>query len=254
MGHRRWGKTGSKARKTGNEPSTAVRYIILKFWGNGKLRLLPVRGKMKHAILLSLVLALGFVAPSAKPQALSAKPQANNPIPRFTGQSLIRPENYREWIFLSSGLGMNYTPSANGRELFTNVFVPQWSYRQFLATGKWPDKSIFVVEERQSETNGSINKTGHFQSEFVRMGVEVKDESRFPEKWAYFNFDAETKTAAANPKAACWQCHEDHAAVEHTFAQFYPALKGSGEKIRHLSRRRGKPRTLAHFLPNAQRP
>ena len=231
MGHRRWGKTGSKARKTGNEPSTAVRYIILKFWGNGKLRLLPVRGKMKHAILLSLVLALGFVAPSAKPQALSAKPQANDPIPRYTGQSLIRPENYREWIFLSSGLGMNYTPSANGRELFTNVFVPQWSYRQFLATGKWPDKSIFVVEERQSETNGSINKTGHFQSEFVRMGVEVKDESRFPEKWAYFNFDAETKTAAANPKAACWQCHADHAAVEHTFAQFYPALKEVAKKF-----------------------
>jgi hypothetical protein len=115
--------------------------------------------------------------------------------------------------------------------LFTNVFVPQWSYRQFLATGKWPDKSIFVVEERQSETNGSINKTGHFQSEFVRMGVEVKDESRFPEKWAYFNFDADTKTAAANPKAACWQCHEDHAAVEHTFAQFYPTLKEVAKKF-----------------------
>jgi Cytochrome P460 len=184
-----------------------------------------MRGKMvKHAISLSLVLSLCFVA-------LGAKPQANDPIPRYTGQSLIRPENYREWIFLSSGLGMNYTPSANGRELFTNVFVPQWSYRQFLSTGKWPDKSIFVVEERQSETNGSINKTGHFQTQFAGIGVEVKDENRFPEKWAYFNFGADTKTAAANPKVACWQCHEDHAAVEHTFAQFYPTLKEVAKKF-----------------------
>jgi len=210
----------------------AVRYIILKFWGSAKLRPLPARGEMvKHAILLSLVLALCFIAPSAKPQALSAKPQANDPIPRYTGQSLIRPENYREWIFLSSGLGMNYNASATNGEMFTNVFVPQWSYRQFLATGKWPDQSIFVVEERQSETNGSINKTGHFQTEFVAFGVEVKDETRFPDKWAYFNFGADTKTAAANPKAACWQCHEDHAAVEHTFVQFYPTLKEAAKKF-----------------------
>jgi hypothetical protein len=216
----------------GNEPGTSVRYIIVKFWGNAKLRPLPLRGKMaKHAIFLSLVLALCFVAPSAKPQALSAKPQANDPIPRYNGESLIRPENYREWIFLSSGLGMNYNASATKGEMFTNVFVPQWSYRQFQATGKWPDKSIFVVEERQSETNGSINKTGHFQTEFAGIGVEVKDESRFSEKWAYFKFGADTKAAAANPKAACWQCHEDHAAVEHTFVQFYPTLKEAAKKF-----------------------
>jgi len=126
---------------------------------------------------------------------------------------------------------MNYNASATKGEMFTNVFVPQWSYRQFLATGKWPDQSIFVVEERQSETNGSINKTGHFQTEFVAFGVEVKDETRFPDKWAYFNFGADTKTAAANPKAACWQCHEDHAAVEHTFVQFYPTLKEAAKKF-----------------------
>lgn len=126
---------------------------------------------------------------------------------------------------------MNYNASTTGREMFTNVFVPQSSYRQFLATGKWPDKSIFVVEERQSETNGSINKAGHFQTQFVGIGVEVKDENRFPEKWAYFNFGADTKTAAANPKAACWQCHEDHAAVEHTFVQFYPTLKDVAKKF-----------------------
>jgi cytochrome c553 len=179
---------------------------------------------MKHATVWSLMLTLCFVALCAQAQ------DSRSSVPRYEGQNLIRPENYREWIFLSSGLGMNYNPSAGGGEMFTNVFVPEWSYRQFLASGKWPDKSIFVVEERGSQTNGSINKTGHFQTDLAGMGVEVKDESRFPEKWAYFSFSADAKTAAAKPQAACWQCHNDHAAVEHTFVQFYPTLKEVAKK------------------------
>jgi hypothetical protein len=174
---------------------------------------------MKYARLRSLILTVCFVALGAQAQ------DRDSPKPQYDGQNLVRPENYREWIFLSSGLGMNYNPAGGGAEMFTNVFVPQWSYHQFLATGKWPDKSIFVVEERESQNKGSINKGGHFQTDFAGMGVEVKDESRFPEKWAYFNFSGETKTAAARPQAACWQCHNDNAAVEHTFVQFYPTLK-----------------------------
>jgi len=151
--------------------------------------------------------------------------------PQYSGKNLIRPENYREWIFLSSGLGMSYNASAGGSEQFTNVFVPEWTYRQFLASGKWPDKTMFVVEERGSQSRASINKAGHFQADFAGMGVEVKDESRFPEKWAYFNFGADTKIAEANSKAACWQCHDDNAAVEHTFVQFYPTLKPVAQKF-----------------------
>ena len=180
---------------------------------------------MKHVILWSLTLGLCFVA-------LHATPQNSNPaMPQYAGKSLVRPENYREWIFLSSGLGMNYNAAVGGPEMFTNVFVPQWSYRQFLSSGKWPNKTMFVVEDRESQSKGSINKTGHFQTDFAGIGVEVKDETRFPEKWAYFNFGADTKTAEANPKAKCWQCHEDHAAVEHTFVQFYPTLEDVAKKF-----------------------
>ena len=145
--------------------------------------------------------------------------------PEYTQKNeLLRPDNYRDWIYLSSGLGMNYDAVARDHVMFTNVFVPQWAYREFMATGKWPDKTIFVVEERMSATKGSINKAGHYQTDLMGLGVEVRDEKRFPEKWAYFNFDADTRSAAANPKAACWQCHNDHAAVENTFTQFYPTL------------------------------
>ena len=163
---------------------------------------------------------------------LGATQDPSSGLPQYASdKKLLRPENYRNWIFLSSGLGMNYSPAAGGHDMFTNVFVPRWAYQEFLKSGKWPDKTLFVVEERGAQSKGSINKHGNFQTDFMGMGVEVKDESRFPEKWAYFNFDEATKSSSPNPKQACWQCHEDHAAVEHSFVQFYPTLKPVAKKF-----------------------
>ena len=38
--------------------------------------------------------------------------------------------------------------------------------------------------------------------------------------------------AERGPEArVCWQSHEDHAAVDHTFVQFYPSLKPIAQKF-----------------------
>jgi len=177
----------------------------------------------KTLVLIATIVMCYTVADSAA--------QNNEPVPQFTSDhQLLRPANYREWIFLSAGLGMNYNASAGGHQMFTNVFVPQWAYAEFLKSGKWPDKTMFIVEERGSQTKGSINKVGNFQTDFMGMGVEVKD-SRLPDTWAYYNFDEDTKSASANPKGGCFQCHENHAAVEHSFVQFYPTLKPIAKKF-----------------------
>jgi hypothetical protein len=157
-------------------------------------------------------------------------PEETSGMPQYTKDNkLLRPPDYREWVFLSSGLGMSYSAEPADHPMFTNVFVPQWAHREFLKTGKWPEKTMFVVEERGSESKGSINKGGHYQTDLMGIGVEVKD-SPFPDKWVYFTF-GDDKPAAANHKEACWQCHEDHAAVEHSFVQFYPTLKPVAEKF-----------------------
>ena len=174
---------------------------------------------MKRVFLSCITIALALGLISATPDAPSSTPQYTK------DNQLLRPDSYREWIFLSSGLGMSYSPSAGGMVMFTNVFVPQWAYHEFLNSGIWPDKTMFVVEDRGSETKGSINKVGHFQTDAMGIGVEVKDEAHSPDKWQYFSFGGDTKSAQANPKQGCWQCHEDHAAVEHSFVQFYPTLK-----------------------------
>jgi len=161
----------------------------------------------------------------------AASPDPTPGHPQYTGDNrLLRPADYREWIFLSSGLGMSYGAQAD-HQMFTNVLVPQWAYQEFLKSGKWPDKTMFVVEERGATSKGSINKAGHYQTDLMGIGVEVKDETHFADKWAYFNFDEDAKTASANPKAGCWSCHDQHAAVEHVFVQFYPTLKPVAKKF-----------------------
>ena len=147
--------------------------------------------------------------------------------PRYTSDGqLMRPDNYREWIFLTSGLGMTYgtVQNTNASPRFDNVFVTPQSYRAFLETGKWPDKTMFVLEVRSSATKGSINKGGNFQEDVVAVEVEVKD-SKFPNQWAFFDFKTSERTAAPLPSTArCYSCHSTNGAVDNTFVQFYPTL------------------------------
>jgi hypothetical protein len=152
--------------------------------------------------------------------------------PRYTDSGdLLRPDNYREWIYLSSGLGMTYGPAAQSspKPSFDNVFVSPDAYRSFLRTGQWPDKTVFILEIRRSESQGSINKAGFYQSEIRAVEAAVKDKARFPDEWGYFGFAVSNGIIAPAGKlfdqsAGCNACHGAHGAVEHTFVQFYPTL------------------------------
>ena len=171
---------------------------------------------------MKIVLSLLFAA------AIAATPAQGPNEPRFSsGNELMLPANYREWVWLSSGLGMAYGPTARdaANPPFDNVFVTPEAYRSFLQTGKWPDKTMFVLELRASVNKGSINQQGHFQGSLMDIEVEVKDESRFPGKWAFFAFGNSRKTAQPIPaSASCYACHSQNGAVDNTFVQFYPTL------------------------------
>jgi hypothetical protein len=179
-----------------------------------------------RSIVYGLVAAMQAAAIFVAAKRSQASPPTT---PQFTADGkLTRPVDYRRWVYVSSGFGMSYNPNAggNGAPAFTNVFVNPSSYDYFQANGKWPDKTMFVLEIYGSTPNGSINKYGSFQKGFMGLDVEVKDEARFPNSWAYFGFDGDEKTASATrpAKNECWKCHEQNAAVEHSFVQFYPEL------------------------------
>jgi hypothetical protein len=175
--------------------------------------------------LLFFILVTTAITLASLPRRSRAIPPAGDP--QFTSDGkLVRPPDYRRWIFVSSGFGMSYSQRADGMQMFTNVFVKPTAYDYFLANGKWPDKTIFVLEIYGSTSQGSINKHGNYQNDLMGLDVEVKDEARFPDKWAYFNFDGDEKSAPAIRPGQndCWKCHEQNAAVEHSFVQFYPEL------------------------------
>src|SRR3984893_9021670 len=151
----------------------------------------------------------------------------NSTMPAYTADGrLVFPANYREWIYLTTGMDMDYNPdpSMAGHSMFDNVFVNPEAYKAFVATGTWPDKTILVIEGRRAVGKGSINQKGNFQGDTMAFEAHVKDEARFPGKWAFFAF-GDQKTAKMIPTTAdCYSCHASHAAVDTTFVQFYPTL------------------------------
>lgn len=156
--------------------------------------------KKLRTILLSALLAVSLSSP--------ASPQ----------KTLTPPTDYREWIFLSAGLGMNYSagvsPDSNPR--FDNVFVSRPAYAAFLKTGHWPDKTTFVIEIRPSESKGSINQSGHYQTGPASIEIESKENGQ----WTFY--DGQGKPLPRTER--CYSCHAENAAVDNTFVQFYPTL------------------------------
>ncbi len=153
--------------------------------------------------------------------------------PRFTSQNeLIRPEGHREWIFVGASLGMSYDEEKVRRSTFHNIYLHPRAYREYQKTGRFPERTILAMEVLTPQSQASINRQGQFEDRPVALEVAVKDSSRFPEGWAYFDFSGRGKaafpgnaTATAFPKPACWSCHSQHAQTDNVFTQFYPVLR-----------------------------
>jgi Cytochrome P460 len=182
-------------------------------------------GTMKRTLLIAAA-ATGLLAIAA---GTADHALTSDESPRFNSDGkLLKPEKYREWIFLTSGLGMSYGPLASSSHSsdppFDNVFTPRAAYEGFLRNGVWPDKTMFVLEVRKSASKGSINKAGHYQADVMGVEVEVKDEKRFSNKWGFFDFDSDKPASRLPETEACYACHRDNGAVDNTFVQFYPTL------------------------------
>jgi len=190
-----------------------------------------------------LLLCLAFLFPaqydSKTTPSQGDEHTSSTQTPTYTEDGrLLFPANYREWVYLTSGIDMSYSPNAMGMDhsMFDNVFVNPDAYKAFLQTGTWPDKTMLVLEVRVARSNASINKSGHYQtSDTMGREVHVKDESRFPGKWAFFGFETDGPSKQVPKEASCYSCHEQHAAVDTTFVQFYPTLIELAKKKGTLS-------------------
>jgi hypothetical protein len=187
--------------------------------------------------ILSGFLGLAILGGGAGVADPERTPASGTPVYDGEGR-LVPPGDYREWVFLSSGMDMSYSerPAMADAHMFDNVFAPRAAYDGFSRTGVWPDKTVLIAEHRGAVSKGSINKFGQFQTGEV-MGVEahVKDQARFKGGWGFFSFEGGRPARQIPYAAACYACHQAHAAADTTFVQFYPTLLPIARKLGTLN-------------------
>jgi hypothetical protein len=154
---------------------------------------------------------------------------ATAPTPAYDAKgALLRPQGYRKWVFVGASLGLSYSggAAADGPGEFHHVYLRPESYDAFRRTGRFPEKTVLVLELHQAAEKVAPSRHGRFEGKRVALEVAVKDRERFPDGWAYFSFgDGSRPTAPAFARTDCFDCHRQHALSDNVFVQFYPVLR-----------------------------
>src|SRR5437899_12251410 len=87
---------------------------------------------------------------------------------QFEGKdTLLRPDGYREWVFVGSSLGLRYEEGKKQPErlAFKNVYIDPAAYRAYARTGAFPQGTVFVLETAAAEEKKEPSLRGSFQKE-----------------------------------------------------------------------------------------
>jgi Cytochrome P460 len=143
---------------------------------------------------------------------------------------LKEPIGFRKWVYV----GASVTPNdLNGGQAlfpeFHSIYMDPESFAEYQKTGEYREGTVFVKELISVGAKEASSGKGYFMGDFLAVEVAIKDSSRFknePGSWAYFSFDgkAHQNESALHPTAACNKCHEEDAAEDFVFSQFYPVL------------------------------
>jgi hypothetical protein len=222
----------------------SVRILEYRFQQYGA-RKLGIRREIGLTKRLLISAPLCVCAVTALMVATGRGQQARTEDPHYAKNGdMVLPKDYREWIFLTSGLGMTYGPAGNAdaaaNPRFDNVFVNPAAYRSFLETGTWPDKTTLVLEVRGSDSKVSINNGGRVQTGISSVEVHVKDAARFARGWGFFAYTSSGELKPISAIETCYSCHERSGAVDTTFVQFYPTLQDAARRNGTLKSSGGK--------------
>jgi hypothetical protein len=100
---------------------------------------------------------------------------------------VVRPQDYREWVYLTSGLGMSYAPEAQAAAaaaaaagqsrppVFDKRLRQPPVVSRFVQSGRWPEGTMFILELRRGERHVSIDTGGQTQGSMLGIEAAVKD-------------------------------------------------------------------------------
>ncbi len=187
-----------------------------------------------------LVLGSAMVGLTVATAFLAGQTQPSGDVARFNERGeLIRPDGYREWVYVGTPLTPNDLNGGNAPfPEFHNVYIDPESYARWKSTGKFREGTVLVKELVSVGSKKAVSGRGYFMGEFVGLEATVKSKDRFPNEpghWAYFSFGHSyplAQTARAFPADDCNSCHDASAADDWVFTQYYPVLtaaKGDSE-------------------------
>ncbi|MEH6580127.1 MAG: cytochrome P460 family protein [Amphritea sp.] len=163
--------------------------------------------------------------------------------------NLLRPKNYREWIFAGTGT----TPKSVHADVlfpdFQNVYIDPVSYQYWKQHGEFPEGTILVKELIHKGLTDSPVGKGFWQGEYHSLSAAVKSKAKFPntfKNWNYFNWTNKVE-GVLNETAAplgerCSSCHIENAAEGTVFYNYFAVLrdsKGTGEAPENANTRKG---------------
>jgi len=187
---------------------------------------------MRLAALAALVI-LSAMAFWGRLQSTASAPveslQTTGPQYDSTG-AMLRPKNFETWVFVGASTGLSYQENSrsNGIGSFHNVYLRPDSYKIYLETGKFPEKTVLVLAIYEPSQKIEPAHAGYFEGQFAALDVAVKDHEHFRDGWAYFDFGTRGSLADATravPGNRCFQCHKERGADDNVFVQFYPILR-----------------------------
>ncbi|MGF1476525.1 MAG: cytochrome P460 family protein [Geminicoccaceae bacterium] len=157
--------------------------------------------------------------------------------------SVVTPVGWREWVYVGAPL----TPNAlNGGEApfpeYHSVYIEPSAWEHFKETGEFAQgtqiaKELALIRDSENGNleDGStteVSGRGYFMGEFAGLELAYKDSERFPDApggWVYYSFGHQPEPYAASaeafPAETCNACHEENAATDYVFTQFYPVLR-----------------------------
>lgn len=180
------------------------------------------------ALACALLFGVAAIFPSPP------REDAESQLPRYlSGGELVRPTEYRRWVFVGASLGLTYSPapaatmSGHQQEMFHHTYLAPRAYDEYLRNGEFPEKTMLVLELYEAGEKVEPATGGLFEAQRRAVEVAVKDRERFPGSgWAYFAFgDGRTEAAPPVSSPRCVTCHREHAAHDNVFTQFYPVLR-----------------------------
>ena len=183
------------------------------------------QGRTLIVTLMVAGLAAGLIAAAGKPAT------DGMPVPKFDGDgALLLPKDFDDWIFVSASMGLSYSENDRheGPGVFHNVYMQPEAYRYYKATGDFPEQTMFVMTNYAPSQKSEIIRSGYFEGKQVGLEVALKDQDRFEDGWAYYNFSSPEglrETAKPFPRFACWDCHAEHGEDDNVFVQYYPTLR-----------------------------